>query len=134
MRDDDDAARLDADVLDQAAAAALGVDDHGSKACVEAAPQLGLGGGAPREDVVRGDHGSPVEGKQLEIDLGERRPLDVEHVTGNASQAQESDRVLGRLDGEPQRRPAWKEARAGGVEELAATVTVGHRRGAEPEP
>ena len=84
-------------------ASALAVHDDAVEAGEEAAPQVLLACGAPRQEVVRGEDGRRVRPEEAQVELGDE-PLQVQHVGTLRAQRREPERMLGDLERQAQAR------------------------------
>ncbi len=108
------------------AATTFGVHDDPLEAREQRSPEPGAAGGAAREQVVRGEHERGGAGAQQEpVELRRGEPLEVQDVGFASEQPAHRERVLDRLHGEPEVRPA-DPARAG-VERLVELIPGGIR-------
>ena len=112
-------------------ATALAVDDDAFEAAEQSAPEVELLRGATRQQIVCGEDERRGVPEQANVDLGRRQPLHMDDVRRRRPQAHQPDRMLDRLQRQPQPRVA--ETRRERVEELASRVSLRFRGGAEPE-
>jgi len=136
VRDHVDAPCVDAELVDQARAAVLGVRDDGVEALIER-PLCGATAGAAlaRKHVVRGQHERTPARQEPRVELLDGEPLEVHDVGGarGAAVAQHVGDVLGEL--ERATRALGDGAAAGNVptgavERVDAAVVAGGRDGA----
>ena len=79
----------------------LAVHDDAVEAAEQAAPEILLARGAPREQVVRGEDGRRMGPKESHVELG-NEPLQVQHVRTLPAQCDEPERMLCHLERQPQ--------------------------------
>ena len=106
--------------------------DDAVEAAEQAAPELELVRRPSWQEVVGGEDERRPRAERARVDLGSREPLEVEDVRRPAREAREAERVLDRLQRQPQAR-APEQPRAERVEEVVAPVAVGLGRLAEAE-
>jgi hypothetical protein len=86
-------------------ASALAVDDDAVEACEEPAPELLLRRRSAREQIVRGQDERAPARQQALVELGRGEPLEVQDVGAPPRESRHPERVLGRLEREPQAGP-----------------------------
>jgi L-cysteine/cystine lyase len=112
--------------------AVLAVHHDAVEAAEEPPPELRPVRGAAREQVMRGEDRRQVRPEEQSVELGRRKPLDVQDVRLDAAERAEPERMLRDLEREPQAR-ASEQARRERVEELPPPVALRGRDVPEPE-
>ena len=108
-------------------APALRVDDDPLEATERAPPEAGLAGGPAGQEVVRGQHEWSAMPEEEGVQLGRGEPLHVDDVGRGRRESREAERMLDRLQRQPQ-AGAREQPRRERVEELPAAVPVRGRR------
>ena len=116
----------------QRLAAALRVDDDPLEAAERTAPEAGLRGRSPGQEIVGGEDERRPVAQQPRVGLRQRKPLDVDDVGRGRRKARQPERMLQHLQRQAQPRAA-EEPRRERIEELAAPVAVRLGDGAEAE-